>query len=168
VGDDNLALHANDTLAERCSFGTGHGTSIGSLGMGTFLQNITVRDSSYKGTAQALRIKADTQSSGFLRDVTFSNLSMQGCGTTVSLLSNYPSGGASQSTLAISNILFKDITAAGSGTAGTLMCSPRAPCQQLQFDNVQHTAPLPQKGWSCQNAHGSTAGTVSPVLSCLQ
>ena len=43
VGDDHVAMHANDTLVERVTFGTGHGASIGSLGAGTYLRNITVR-----------------------------------------------------------------------------------------------------------------------------
>lgn len=31
TGDDNVAVHANDTLVENCVFGNGHGASIGSL-----------------------------------------------------------------------------------------------------------------------------------------
>ena len=30
-GDDNVAVHANDTLVENSYFGSGHGASIGSL-----------------------------------------------------------------------------------------------------------------------------------------
>ena len=64
TGDDHVAMHANDTLVEDCVFGTGHGASIGSLGENTALKNITVRRSTFTGAAQALRIKADTVSSG--------------------------------------------------------------------------------------------------------
>jgi polygalacturonase len=35
VGDDNVAIHCNNTLVEGCTFGYGHGASIGSLGQGT-------------------------------------------------------------------------------------------------------------------------------------
>ena len=45
TGDDNVALHFNNTLIEKNFFGTGHGASIGSLGPGSaWLTNITVRD----------------------------------------------------------------------------------------------------------------------------
>jgi len=40
TGDDNIAAHASDTLVEYCTFGKGHGASIGSLG-DVHLKNIT-------------------------------------------------------------------------------------------------------------------------------
>jgi polygalacturonase len=64
VGDDNLALHASDFLGERNTFGAGHGASIGSLGGAIALSNITVRDTSFNGTTQAIRIKSDVGASG--------------------------------------------------------------------------------------------------------
>ena len=45
-------MHANDTLVERCTFGTGHGASIGSLGAGSWLKNITVSDVDCLGHSQ--------------------------------------------------------------------------------------------------------------------
>ena len=42
VGDDNIAQHSNDTIIEDCSFGTGHGASIGSVDVG-YIQNVTFR-----------------------------------------------------------------------------------------------------------------------------
>ena len=40
VGDDHIAIHASDTLVSDCVFGTGHGTSIGSLGGAVALSNV--------------------------------------------------------------------------------------------------------------------------------
>ena len=42
VGDDNIAQHVNDTVIENNFFGTGHGASIGSVGIG-YIQNVTFR-----------------------------------------------------------------------------------------------------------------------------
>ena len=173
VGDDHVAMHANDTLVSNCVFGTGHGLSIGSLGDGTYMQNITVRDSTMTGGAQAIRIKADTQSSGFLKDVVYTGLTLKDCNLTILITSTYsaieeleaPAGGSS--TLQIANVTFSDITASGAQVAGQIDCSPSAPCEQLVFDNIQHTAPLPGQGWSCSNAHGVVTN-VSPGLTCIQ
>lgn len=52
VGDDNVAMHDNDTLVEDNVFGTGHGASIGSLGGAINLRNITVRRTSFNGPWQ--------------------------------------------------------------------------------------------------------------------
>ena len=167
TGDDHIAFHANDTLVERMTFGTGHGTSIGSLGEGTYLRNITVRDSTFAAPTAALHIKADTHSSGFLRDVLFHNLSISNAGTTVLIESNYPAhGGQGVGTLAMSNISFVNIVSAGAATAGALLCSRNAPCEGLRLVNVTHPSPGPQTLWTCAQAHG-VALDVTPPLDCL-
>jgi hypothetical protein len=167
VGDDHVAMHANDTLVERCRFGTGHGASIGSLGADTFLQNITVRDSSFDGAATAMRIKADTTSSGFLRLVTYANLTLKDCATTLLVLENYPSGGESKSTLAISDVLVTDVAASGAvQAAGAVNCSASAPCERMTVQRVTH-ASKPKEGWVCEFAHGTAQGD-EPALGCLQ
>ena len=84
-------MHANDTLVEHNVFGTGHGASIGSLGKGTYLKNITVRHNSFDGAVDALRIKSDVGATGFLRDVTYSdNTMVRTSGHTIYITMNYP------------------------------------------------------------------------------
>ncbi len=168
MGDDHVAMHANDTLVEGCAFGTGHGTSIGSLGVGTFLQNITVRACSFAGATTALRIKADNASSGALRGVAFRDLALADCGASLAIGSTYPAaGGPSGSTLAISDVSFVNITSARAGAAGALLCSRLAPCTGLLLEGVTH-APAPAAGWRCENARGQAQGEVSPPLgACL-
>jgi polygalacturonase len=166
VGDDHIAIHASDTLISDCVFGTGHGVSIGSLGMDTYLQNITVRDSITTGAAQAYRIKSDSASTGYLTDVLYTNLTAVNCNITILIMPNYNPQPVN-STLQISNVTFSNIMASGSLIAGQIDCSPSAPCEQLLFQNIQHTTPPPDGGWSCSNAHG-IADDVSPSLSCLQ
>ena len=166
VGDDHVAMHANDTLVEDCVFGTGHGASIGSLGFGTALKNITVRNCNFEGAAQALRIKADTQSSGWLRDVLYADLELKDCQQSVMLIENYDKGGESNSTLLMSNVSFVGIHASGAvGVAGQLLCSKFAPCEGLVVSDVTHATP-PKAGWTCEYAHGTTSGS-SPSPTCL-
>jgi galacturan 1,4-alpha-galacturonidase len=82
VGDDHVAMHANDTLVERCQFGTGHGASIGSIATG-YIKKITVRDSSFNGPQQATRIKTDQGGAGFVKDVLYTNLTMADAGASI-------------------------------------------------------------------------------------
>ena len=166
TGDDHIAIHANDTLIEDCVFGTGHGTSIGSLGMGTYLKNITVRDSSFAAATTVAHVKADTQSSGFLRDVVWRNISCEDVGETISIETNYPArGGSGVGTLAMSNISFVNISSRNAAAAGAFFCSKNAPCEGLRLINVTHTQG-PKTAWACLLAHGTAQG-VTPALTCL-
>ena len=166
TGDDHIAFHANDTLVEDCTFGTGHGTSIGSLGAGTYLRNITVRDSTYENPTTGCHVKADTHSSGYLRDVLFQNLTMTGAGMTIEIESNYPTrGGSGVGTLSMTNLTFADIYSDKAAVAGALLCSSNAPCEGITVRNVVHKSAA--AGWSCAFAHGVAAG-VTPPITCLQ
>jgi len=168
TGDDHIAFHANDSLVEDCAFGTGHGTSIGSLGMGTFLKNITVRNSIFLNPTTVAHIKADTHSSGFLRDVLWQNITAVNASTTIVLETNYPAhGGSGVGTLEMKNISYIDIRSDAATTAGTFFCSSNAPCEGLLLRNVVHTTPGPKTGWSCLLAHGVADG-VTPPIACLQ
>lgn len=165
TGDDNVAMHASDTLVERCTFGAGHGASIGSLGAGTALKNITVRDCSFTGTSQAVRIKADTDATGYLRDVTYSNLVMDKVGMSLLVTDFYPKPDGKQNTLAISNVVFSNIVSNDATAAGQFLCSSQAPCEGLTVSNVTHTGSAPTP-WQCENAKGTVTG-VTPSLTCL-
>jgi polygalacturonase len=180
VGDDHVAFHANDSLVEDCVFGTGHGASVGSLGAGTYLKNITVRRASFDGAVTAARIKATPTSSGSLVDVAYEDLTLNDVGTSVLITMDYTDGsggdgaateeeGGSSSSLRISNVTFSRIAANGTRTAvGSLLCDAGSPCTGLTVRDVTHTALGPKaKGWSCAAAHGVVAGTVTPPLTCL-
>lgn len=170
TGDDNIAFHANHTLVSDCHFGTGHGTSIGSLGGATFLTNITVRDCTFDGTTQALRIKADCGSTGSLSGVTFGpNLTMHGVGQSILVTAFYPSNGPGPctggppSTLDVHNVTFTGITSYNAGQAGDLWCDKGAPCTGIVFNDVVHVGD-PKHGWSCQAFKGAAVGRVTPAL----
>ena len=176
VGDDNVAAHASDLLVEDCTFGTGHGASIGSLGgdVGD-LHNITFRGIVFSGTTQALRIKSDAGASGVLHDVYYENLSIHNVGTTVVINMDYTGSDASTSpvplqqrtpeadgdggtTLQIRNVYFSNITVQGTGCAGQLACAASSPCHSLEMSNFQQLgvgAP-----WSCSNAFGTATDVV--------
>jgi pectinesterase len=197
VGDDNIAIHGNNTLIEDCDFGFGHGCSIGSLGANTALQNITVRSSRFNNTEQAVRIKSDaTGASGYLRNVVFTDLAMNNVGESILLTQFYtspapPSSSSSSSsssstrlrssapgdaastavgaspTLAITNVTFSNIVSFNAAQAGSFQCQPSVPCTDITVSNVTHTGTAPKKGWDCQAVHGSVDQPVTPALTCF-
>jgi polygalacturonase len=165
-------MHANDTLVENCFFGTGHGASIGSLGAGTFLKNITVRNISIRGAVQALRIKADPTSSGFLRDVLYQNLALANCGTSIYMTMDYtlPSlrGRFGSPSLKISNVTFADIVSRdATAAAGLLDCDAASPCVDVMFRNITHVGKQPKTAWTCVAIHGQVQDPVTPPLTCV-
>lgn len=164
TGDDNVAIHASDTLVEDCVFGAGHGASIGSLGGAVALSNITVRNVSFNATTQAIRIKTDEGASGYLKDVMYDSITMLDVGMSI-LLTMFYQNSTTPTTLKISNVTFSNIAARNSGTAGQFDCDARSPCGPIHLLNIDHTGSL-GAGWTCANAHGD-ATNVSPTA-CLQ
>lgn len=177
VGDDHIAMHANDTLVTNCTFGTGHGASIGSLGANTALKNITVNHCSFNGAQQAIRIKCDqTGASGFLHDVTYSDITVADTETTIIITEDYTENTRSNSNLPIrnplrditvSNVVFRNIVASNSATTGEFICHTDSPCTNITVENVIHiNNPSKQHGWTCQEVYG-TVQNVTPPLTCF-
>jgi polygalacturonase len=77
-GDDNIAMGStgpiNDLLITHCTFGTGHGVSIGS-GISAGITNLTVTDCSFTGTQSGIRIKCSGRSAP-IKDLNYLNLTM--------------------------------------------------------------------------------------------
>eukprot|EP00727_Mastigamoeba_balamuthi_P008668 m51a1_g4423 hypothetical protein (398) ;mRNA; f:53765-54958 len=169
VGDDNVAVHANDTLVEDCVFGSGHGASVGSLA-GAWLRNVTFRRIKFNGTTAGARIKTVRGSAGELRDVLFESLEMHGVKRTVDItmlyeLSPPPSPGA-RTTFRLHDVELRDIRAYGSKMAGNVLCDADSPCWGIRFRDVEHW-PADRLSYNCTFAHGSAAGTVTPLPELL-
>jgi len=172
VGDDNLAIHANDTLVDHCYFGTGHGVSIG----GGWLKNITVRNSVFNGTNQAARIKTQARQAGLVQQVVYENLVMDRVGWPICIdmfYQNEPEFAdciigniTAPTTQKITDIIFNNITASHVlKSVGIIACQPSSPCGNIILNNIHVVPPLPSDPWICENASGSESD-VSP-RSCL-
>lgn len=81
-GDDNIAVKAgnafcSDLTVADCAFGEGHGLSVG--GQSTKgLDGMTVKNCSFEGTTSGLRLKADPTQGGEVKNVSYTNLTMDG------------------------------------------------------------------------------------------
>jgi hypothetical protein len=80
TGDDNLAVGSSssvssDILVTNCTFGFGHGVSIGSFTSGG-VSNMTVINCTFTNTDQGIRIKSDVDRGGTVQNIGYYNLSM--------------------------------------------------------------------------------------------
>ena len=80
-GDDNVVMKpgsafCSDITVADCAFGEGHGMSVGGQS-NRGLDGMVVKNCSFNGTTSALRLKADPTQGGEVKNVSYSNLSME-------------------------------------------------------------------------------------------
>eukprot|EP00041_Stephanoeca_diplocostata_P017903 m.369530 g.369530 ORF g.369530 m.369530 type:complete len:413 (+) comp20851_c0_seq8:167-1405(+) len=183
TGDDNVAMHANNTIVENSYFGSGHGASIGSL-CDDWLTNITVRNITFHGTTAGARIKSHPGCSGRVWNVIYDGLTMDRVMTPIVLNQFYdPPSKPKPSTMVFDHLSFTNIKATRSGDAGVvtnpestnylinLDCDTHVSggknCHDLVFDDIAFTDSSKDiKGMSCEGASG-TASNLDGVSSCL-
>ena len=78
TGDDNVAIKpgSSDILVEGCTFGRGHGCSIGSINS-TGVQNVLVRNTVFVETDYGARIKTWQGGSGLVQNITYTQLQLR-------------------------------------------------------------------------------------------
>ena len=173
TGDDNVAMHANDTIVEDSYFGTGHGASIGSL-CNDWLTNIIVRNVTFRGTTAGARIKSHPNCGGKVWNVTYQNLTMHDVAQAIVLTQFYFGDGPS--TYLFDNIRFENIRVTASpsfrqsqknvdGDDRAMVqfdCSDhydgKANCRVV-LDNVKFDGFAKQNGGSAQMTCTGTTGT---------
>lgn len=163
TGDDNVAIHSSNVLIQNCKFGTGHGASIGSLGGGDNLSNITVDRCSFNGTDNGPHIKVQAGAgSGKLSGVKFTNLNLYKVDTAIDI-SMFYGGGEEDTKFEIDGVEIENLTAKDSKYAGKFDCQESSPCKNIELKDINIEA---ENGFECQHAHG-TASDVDPK-SCLE
>jgi hypothetical protein len=174
VGDDNFTCGGNtsDVLISHCTYGKGHGVSIGSYtGSNTKtgrvgVSNITVTDCTFTGTECGVRIKSDRDRGGIVQNITYQNLTMTGVNypilvygaymatdakyrdltkLTGAIAATYPSQPVTDTTPIFKNISFINITAtaAKGRRAGLVWGLPEAHASSILLKDVHITADLP-------------------------
>ncbi len=162
TGDDNIAIKPapsngrtpgdKDYLVKNCTFGHGHGMSIGG-GTAGGLEDLTVKNCTFNQTDYGIRIKTPRGNGGPLRDCVYKNLKMTAIGKSpISIVDYYPEREAPKDpsteqaqpvtdrTPTNQNIVIKNLTATDCPNAGVIRGLPEAPLQGLKFDNVHITA----------------------------
>ena len=77
MGDDDFTCGGgtSDVLITNCTYGYGHGVSIGS-GTSGGVSNITVINCTFNNTELGIRIKSDRDRGGFVHNLSYLNLRM--------------------------------------------------------------------------------------------
>ena len=167
VGDDDFTCSGgtSDVLITHCTYGHGHGVSIGSSTAGG-VSDLTVEDCTFTNTECGIRIKSDRDRGGAVHHLVYRNLKMTNVGMAILIygayaaterkyrdLTNmtgeiataYPEKPVGPRTPRYSDITFSNITAtvAKGRRAGLIWGLPEAPVTGVVLDNVSITADKP-------------------------
>ena len=151
-GDDVVQIGGSNACSgvtvSGCSFGTGHGLSIGSITSGN-VTNVLVNNCVFNGTQYGLRLKSNNTEGGITSNVTYSNITMSNImDNPILMYSYYPdvptspttdTGSAANSTTPYwENIKFENVVASeaatGKSNVGILWGLPQAPVSDVSFD----------------------------------
>ncbi|CAI5466658.1 unnamed protein product [Closterium sp. Yama58-4] len=177
-GDDGVAIvgMTRNVLVENITCINGHGISIGSLGAEGALgciQGITIRDVTFRGSNNGLRIKTYQGGVGMVSNVSYDNVQMTDVTYPIVINQFYcdtKNVDASkcvpqENAVAIQDISYNNIRASCNGTDGiTVGCSSTVPCRDITLTNVRIVPSDPGKTLtpSYSNAYGSS-GNVLPL-----
>ncbi|MCA1595050.1 MAG: glycoside hydrolase family 28 protein, partial [Chloroflexi bacterium] len=184
VGDDDFACSggASDVQITHCTYGYGHGVSMGSPTAGG-ISDITVEDCTFTNTEAGIRIKSDRGRGGVVHGLTYRRLRMTNVGfpiliyasylatdrryrdlknLTPEIATKYPPKPLSDRTPIYRDITFSDITAAAAPgqRAGLIWGLPEAPVSNVLLRSVHITADGP---FGIYNARGVRLGNCKIV-----
>ena len=91
VGDDNFTCGGgtSDVLITNCTYGYGHGVSIGSYTHSGGVSNLTVINCTFNHTEAGIRIKSDRDRGGLVQHLSYLNLSMTNVGCPILIYGAY-------------------------------------------------------------------------------
>ena len=158
VGDDNVAIKSGainspgpdspDKNITDCVFLHGHGLSIGSEIAGG-AQHIHVTRIQFKGTDQGIRIKANRDRGGDVRDISFRDITMDGVKTAILITEYYPGTPpegnnppqpVTRLTPFFHSIRIENLKATNGDIAGVIFGLPESPVKDVTLKNVQIAA----------------------------
>ena len=186
VGDDNFTCGGNtsDVLITNCTYGYGHGVSIGSYTSGG-VSNITVINCTFNNTEAGIRIKTDRDRGGFVHDMKYLNLSMTNVGfpiliyaaymatnreyrdltkLTPEIAAKYPAAPVAGRTPVYRDLIFSNITATAAvgRRAGLIWGLPEMNVTNVLLEKINIKADKPFGIYSAQNVRLVDCKIVTP------
>jgi polygalacturonase len=186
VGDDDFTCGGNtsDVLITNCTYGYGHGVSIGSHTAGG-VSNIAVVNCTFNNTEQGIRIKTDRDRGGFVHNLSYRNLSMTNVEfpiliyatymatnreyrgltkLTPAIAATYPRAEITSRTPLYRDITFSNVTATvqPGNRAGLIWGLPEAAVTNVVFDHVKITADRPFGIYNAQNVRVVDSQIITP------
>ncbi|XP_075510722.1 polygalacturonase At1g48100-like [Primulina tabacum] len=154
-GDDCVSIQTgcDDIRVYNVHCNPGHGFSVGGLGEGSSearVTNVLVRDSTVSGadSLTGVRIKTWQGGSGYVRNVTFSNIQVSQVGKPIVIDQHYSdrvSGDRPESinsAVAISGVTYENITGTYRSASVLLDCSETQPCRDIIIRGVIMLKPI--------------------------
>jgi len=162
TGDDNIAIKPSpghgrspgnkNYLVKNCTFGHGHGMSIGG-GTAGGIEDLTVTHCTFNHTDYGIRIKTVRGNGGLLRHCLYEDLTLTAIGKyPISIVDYYPERNApkdpasekaepvTERTPLNQDIVIRNVTATDCPNAGILRGLPEAPIDGVTFSNVTLSA----------------------------
>jgi polygalacturonase len=194
VGDDNYTCGGgtSDVLITNCTYGYGHGVSIGSY-TSPGVSNFTVINCAFNNTDQGIRIKTDRDRGGFVHQLSYLNLRMTNVGCpiliyasymatnreyralnnlTPAIAATYPRSAITGKTPIYRDITFSNITATAQPgrRAGLIWGLPEMAVTNVLLQRVNITADKPFDIYEAQNVRLVDSKIITPEgvnkLSC--
>ncbi|KAK4392977.1 Polygalacturonase [Sesamum angolense] len=180
-----LVTGCSDVRIYNVNCGPGHGYSIGGLGRNKTeaqVSDIAVFDSTVEDTLTGVRIKTWPGGYGSVRDIRFSNIKTTNVKTPIAIDQNYCGGSKicnctnDTNAVAITGVVYENITGTYTSTSVSLNCSEYEPCRNLTMAIIDIVASegSMQVGDDkvgapyCENAYGRVlTSTTPPLLDCL-
>lgn len=173
TGDDNIAINFGNRapagsepevqrmVIRDCTFGLGHGLSIGSFTSGS-LDGLRVSNCTFDGTTSAIRIKTARGRGGVLDNVSYENITIKNSRYPIFISEYYPKEPktpqedvttvAAERTPTYKNITLKNVTVTDSQEALILWGVPESPIQHVRFENVRLSAKAGAQIYNVANA----------------
>jgi polygalacturonase len=186
VGDDNFTCGGgtSDVLITNCTYGFGHGVSIGSPTSGG-ISNLTVVNCTFNNTEAGIRIKSDRDRGGYLHNLNYLNLRMTNVNypiliyaaymatnreyrdlnnLTPQTAASYPSAAVGDRTPIYRDLTFSNITAtvAAGRRAGLIWGLPEMNVTNVLLEKVNIKADKPFGIFCAQNVQLKDSHIVTP------
>ncbi len=187
VGDDDFTCGGgtSDVLIRHCTYGYGHGVSIGSPTNGG-VSDLTVEDCTFTNTECGIRVKSGRGRGGTVQRLTYRNLQMTNVGIpiliyasyeatekqhrdltnlTPAIAASYPSKPLGERTPVFKDITFSNVTAttAKGSRAGLIWGLPEAPVTGVTLQNVSIKADKPFGIYTAKNVRVQDCKIVTPA-----
>jgi len=178
VGDDNIAIKSGRKVDGRefacenitvtdCVFLHGHGVSIGSETLGG-VRNLMVRNCTFEGTENGIRIKSARGKGGVVENLTYSDITMKNVDPAITFTCYYMNNSAkdpvqrsapkedaaqpvAEGIPIYRNIRISNLTATCERTAGIIIGLPESLISDVVLENVHISA---SSGLTIRNAKG--------------
>ncbi|KAL6208414.1 hypothetical protein ACLB2K_019363 [Fragaria x ananassa] len=178
TGDDCIAINSGcyNLNITNIKCGPGHGISVGSLGRdGAYatVENVYVKNCSFNGTQNGVRIKTWQGGSGYAKNITFEQIRLHAAKNSIIIDQYYCDGGHGcknkSSAVEISDVRYMDIKGTSAKEDAIIFnCNQFSGCRTIVMDNINITSDVPGEELyaSCYNING-TSNSTFPCVTCL-